>query len=127
MRGKQVKVLLVDDEPIILRTFRHILERRQFLVDTAADLGEARALFSQEDYDLVITDFWLPDGDGEVLIREVLSKSSTTSFVLMSGECQLGDGLRTLAEEENCRLLVKPVGGELLLQVVDQVLQNGGE
>ena len=51
-----VKVLLVDDEPVILRLFRAVLEGQDFAVETAASATEAIERLEHERYDLIVTD-----------------------------------------------------------------------
>ena len=51
-----VKVLFVDDEPMILRLFKSVLEMNGFTVCTANSAAEAIALLSTEKFQMVVTD-----------------------------------------------------------------------
>ncbi|MBM3465351.1 MAG: response regulator, partial [Armatimonadetes bacterium] len=68
--GKNRRILVVDDEPTIMRVMRHILESEGYTVLEAANGMEALARAREERPDLVLLDVLLPDIDGfEVLER----------------------------------------------------------
>ena len=75
------RVLVVDDEPAILRTVRANLDRRGFRVDTAATAQEALE-HSLMRPDLILLDLGLPDGDGLEVIRRVREQSDAPIIVL---------------------------------------------
>ncbi|MCX7976386.1 MAG: response regulator, partial [Bellilinea sp.] len=54
------KILVVDDDPAILRLCQRILERHGFAVNTAVNAREALRLAEQSAYDLLITDIRMP-------------------------------------------------------------------
>ena len=65
------KILLVDDEPIILETYSCLLSEKGFAVVTAHSGREALEKFSHNAFDLVITDLAMPDGDGFKLLEDI--------------------------------------------------------
>lgn len=70
------KLLIVDDEPELLKMLNNILHREGFRkLISAASCAQARSLFSAERPEGVILDVTLPDGDGFSLIREFREKS----------------------------------------------------
>ena len=75
------RVLVVDDEPAILRTVGANLGRRGFDVETASTAAEAvdRAA---TDPDLVVLDLGLPDRDGMDVIKAIRQRSTTPIIVL---------------------------------------------
>jgi len=75
------RILVVDDEPAILRAVRANLDRHGFRVDTAASAQEAIE-HSQMRPDLILLDLGLPDGDGFEIIRVVREQSNTPIIVL---------------------------------------------
>ena len=63
----QVKVLVVDDEEIVLKSMRRILKKddeHEFLVDTASSAADGLALVKGKKYDVIITDLMMPKMDG---------------------------------------------------------------
>ena len=63
------KILIVDDEPSMLRILTVILADAKHSVTASGGLKEARAALAKERFDLVITDKKMPDGDGLDLLR----------------------------------------------------------
>ena len=57
-------ILVIDDEPQILRALRTILTAKQFRVSTAASGEEGLAITAAEQPDLIILDMSLPDIEG---------------------------------------------------------------
>lgn len=73
-------ILLVEDDPNILRTNRRILEREGFTVLCASTLQEARAKLAQHTPDALVLDIRLPDGSGLSFCEEI--RPATTAPVL---------------------------------------------
>lgn len=63
--GKEILILVVDDDPSVLETFKLIGELFPAAqIDTAISATQAQALVSARSYDLVIIDIVMPDMDG---------------------------------------------------------------
>jgi two-component system KDP operon response regulator KdpE len=78
------RVLIVDDEPQILRALRINLQARMYDVQVATDGGEALHIAASERPDLVILDLGLPDMDGVDVIRK-LRTWTPVPIVVLSG------------------------------------------
>lgn len=76
------RVLVVDDEPAILRAVRSVLSGHGFQVDTAENAAEALERYSRRHPDLVLLDLGLPDLDGLEVIRRIREEVSTPIIVL---------------------------------------------
>lgn len=64
------KILLVDDDELILKVINRILSKEGYVVKTAANGKEALELIEKEKYDLLITDLMMPYSNGfEVISR----------------------------------------------------------
>jgi two-component system, OmpR family, KDP operon response regulator KdpE len=83
-----VTVLVVDDEPQILRAMRTALRARGYQVATASGGNEALVLASTERPELVILDLGLPDMDGVEVIRRLRTWSEVPVIVLSVREGQ---------------------------------------
>jgi two-component system, OmpR family, KDP operon response regulator KdpE len=82
MSGRQVRVLVVDDEPAIRRLLRTSLSADGYEVVEAATGEEGWAVFGQSKPDLVLLDLGLPDIDGKELIRRIRGAGLTPIIVL---------------------------------------------
>jgi two-component system KDP operon response regulator KdpE len=76
------RILVIDDEPSILRALRINLTARNYEVSTASDGTSGLAAVSRERPDAVILDLGLPDMDGTQVIHGVRGWSSTPIIVL---------------------------------------------
>jgi two-component system, OmpR family, KDP operon response regulator KdpE len=76
------RVLVVDDEPPLLRALDGSLTARGYVVDTALTPSAAMDVFDRERPDIVVVDLNMPGGDGHDVIRHVRSRGSTPIIVL---------------------------------------------
>jgi CheY-like chemotaxis protein len=65
------RILLVEDHEPTRTALARLLARRDYKVMTATSTAEARALVRRENFDLVVSDIGLPDGDGYALMSEL--------------------------------------------------------
>lgn len=79
------KILIVDDEPDIRLVISDFLKTMGFEVAEAASGEEGFALFSREQFHLVLSDIKMPGIDGELLLSMVKEKNPEVPFILMSG------------------------------------------
>jgi len=75
------RILVVDDEPAIVRAVRANLSRHGFRVDVATT-GQEALEHAQARPDLILLDLGLPDGDGLEVIRSIREQSDTPIIVL---------------------------------------------
>jgi two-component system KDP operon response regulator KdpE len=75
-------ILVVDDEPAIVRAVRTNLVRHEFQVETAASGDAALTAFAAHHPDLILLDLGLPDADGATVIRYVRSQGNVPIIVL---------------------------------------------
>jgi two-component system, OmpR family, KDP operon response regulator KdpE len=119
------KILVVDDEPQIVRGLKVILRDAGYDVDTAETKEEALGTLSVRPPDALVLDLVLPDGSGVEVCREVRTWSRLPILVLSA----VGD------EHEKVRALdagaddyvTKPFGSDELLARLRAVLRRGGE
>jgi two-component system, OmpR family, KDP operon response regulator KdpE len=78
----QPHILVIDDEPQILRALRTILTARQFQVSTASSGAEGLALAATAQPDLIILDLSLPDMDGIEVCKQLRTWTQTPVIVL---------------------------------------------
>ncbi|MFI9162774.1 response regulator [Kitasatospora aureofaciens] len=89
------EILIVDDEPAILRTLRINLSARQYAVRTAATGGEALDRAAHSAPDAVLLDLGLPDLDGMDVLRGLRTRSAMPVIVL-SGRSDAADRIGAL-------------------------------
>lgn len=80
--GAQTKVLVIDDDPHLLKALRITLTAHGYAVDTAVDGGSALAAASRQAPDLLVLDLGLPDMDGTDVLRDLRRWSAAPVLVL---------------------------------------------
>ena len=86
MKPTDVKILIVDDEPLLLETLGDLFETFHFQVDKATSGNHAWMLCEKKSYNLVLSDVRMSDGDGIELIKKIKQQNAMSpSFLFMSG------------------------------------------
>ncbi len=78
------RILVVDDEPSMLEFLGLLLREVGYDVSTAGSVTEGRQTFVEGDFDLVLCDIIMPDGNGLDLLRDIKANSSSTSVIMMT-------------------------------------------
>ena len=78
------RILVVDDEADLRELLEITLLKMGLDVDSAATLRQARSLFEEHDYSLVLTDMRLPDGLGIELVREISASGKGTPVAVIT-------------------------------------------
>jgi two-component system KDP operon response regulator KdpE len=116
MHASGARVLIVDDEPGIVRAVRRNLGRHDFKVETATTGTDGLASYARIRPDLVLLDLGLPDMDGLDVIRAIRGRANTPIVVLSVRESERDkvEALDLGADD----YLTKPFGvNELLARV----------
>ncbi len=126
---KTLRILVVEDHESTAQIMARLLRRAGHEVDVANSVVGAKALFERRDFDLVISDLGLPDGNGLDLFR-YMSERRPIEGIALSGYGMQNDIDATLAAGFR-EHLTKPIDWPTLEAVVDhaaarlQVPQNG--
>ncbi|HEY3445892.1 MAG TPA: sigma-54 dependent transcriptional regulator [Myxococcales bacterium] len=111
-----LNLLLVDDDRAFAEAAGSALVREGFSVTTAHALHGARLAVQRQDFDVVLLDRRLPDGDGLPYLKELLGANPGTAVVMVTADDDLAsavDALRQGARD----YLVKPVNlGDLIFK-----------
>jgi two-component system KDP operon response regulator KdpE len=79
-----LRVLVVDDEPPILRFLRASLQSQGYIVSTAADARTALDIVGKGAADLIVLDLGLPDMDGLDVVRQIREGGETLPIIILS-------------------------------------------
>jgi two-component system, OmpR family, KDP operon response regulator KdpE len=79
-----LRVLVVDDEPPILRFLRASLKSQGYIVTTAANARTALDMVQRHTADLVVLDLGLPDMDGLDVVRQIREGGATLPIIILS-------------------------------------------
>jgi len=82
---KDVRILIVDDEPTMADSLKNHLNEEGYSVDTASTGAEAIELFDRGGHHLVICDLYLPDIDGLEVMRHIKDARALTEVIVLTG------------------------------------------
>jgi len=120
--GTGARILVVEDDPGILRALKTNLTRHGFDVETAETGGQALETYSRYHPDLLLLDLGLPDVDGTFVIQQVRAQGGTPIVVLSvrGAEHDKVEALDLGADD----YLTKPFGVDELLARVRALLRR---
>lgn len=90
------RILVIDDEPQILRALRTILTERKFQVTVAGRGEEGLALAAASPPDLIILDLGLPDMDGMEVLRRIRAKGPSIPVLILTARDAIKDRIAGL-------------------------------
>jgi DNA-binding response OmpR family regulator len=120
------RILVIDDEQMLRRTLRLILERAGHVVYEAEDGNQGLSQFEQERPDLVLTDIIMPNREGAETIGEMRRQAPDLPIIAMSGGGSRGGELfLSLASKLGASAtLQKPIRQADLIAAVDACLDR---
>lgn len=122
----KARVLIIEDNQLTARGLRYLLEREGYLVTTVVDLKSAKQTLATQDFELLIMDVGLPDGDSFSLVQQLQDSLKDKAIIFLTARDQEEDIIRGLelgAED----YITKPFRNrELLLRVKKALRQPLG-
>ena len=118
-------VLVVDDDASLRGSIRALLESMGFLVSTASNACEAVGEISAQRPDVILTDIYMPEGDGYELIAAMRSFGENIPIIAMSGGPILVDVQDHLGMAERMgavATIAKPFRAAALVETVDRAI-----
>jgi two-component system response regulator HydG len=93
-----MKILLVDDDPFTHTLFHGLVRQSGYELQTAVDVAGARTALHATDFNLVILDQRLPDGNGLDFFAEIRSERPRQLAILITGYAEVRDAVRAVRE-----------------------------
>ena len=122
----QPAALIVDDERDIRELLSITLGRMGLIVDTAADVGQAKARLAEKRYSLCFTDMMLPDGSGLQIVEWIASKYPQTPVAMITAHGNV-DAAVTALKAGAFDFVSKPVDISVLRRLVQAALRLAEE
>jgi CheY-like chemotaxis protein len=120
---KSVKVLVIEDDRLTQLYYASILEDLNITAVACLTYEKALAEIVKDDYDLILSDVKLKDGNGIDLLRQFADKNKNKiPFVIFSGYTK-GELIELYGEFEASAILTKPVGVLELTKVISELLK----
>lgn len=124
-----MKILIIEDEPSLRELVKQSLEKERYLVECASNYNAAIQKIEDYNYDCILLDIMLPDGNGLALLEELKKMHKRDSVIIISAKDSLEDkitGLESGADD----YLAKPFHLAELTARIRSVIrrnQNDGE
>jgi len=120
------RILIVDDDKAILKSFKDLLQSEGYLIDTAETGQEALEKTEAQSYDLALLDIKLPDIEGTELLVEMHEGAPRMMKIMVTGHATLENAVESLNLGADAYVM-KPVKPEELLRVVEEKLKEQEE
>lgn len=119
---QKLNVLIIDDEPAVLRVLRRTLERRGYAPTVAEDAQTALQTAQEREPDVILLDLRLSDTTGKEVYQKLLQQHPALRrrVIVLSGETKSSDDATWFARQ-GLPVLAKPFELEQLLATIDQV------
>lgn len=115
------KLLLVDDDRLLLESMSHWLRLQGYAISLATTLQAAQAELKSQDFDLAVVDVRLEDGEGFDLVTHCRRHNPQTAVALMTGYGSVQTGIEALRAGA-VDLLIKPLLDTDLEHAIQRIL-----
>ena len=113
------KLLVVDDDTLILDCIRYAIPDEKISVETATSASQALSLFQKEPYDVVVADVRLPDSSGLKLLQDLHELDRKVPIILMTGHGTASTAIEAMRKGA-FEYLLKPLDPDTLMSVLDR-------
>ena len=117
------KMLIIDDEEIVLKSCRRIFEAEGFEVVTTSNPQEGLKLVSEAAFDVILCDWMMPGFDGMDVVEEIDKRSPNSSVVMISGYPSVGRATEAM-KRGAMDYVAKPFRPEEIIEVVKKAVRR---
>jgi two-component system, NtrC family, response regulator HydG len=117
------KVLIVDDDVNFCIILKSYLERKGYEADNAFNCAEALRLVKSNSYDVVLTDFRLPDNNGLEILKDIRCSKPNTVVIIMTAYADIRMAVRSI-KLGAYEFVTKPVNPDEILMYIKRGLEK---
>ncbi|MGO9444192.1 MAG: EAL domain-containing protein [Thiobacillaceae bacterium] len=121
--AQRLRILIIDDEPLILEGLASLLKLREYDVTVAQGGRNALTAIFKQQYDLILLDLCMPDLDGAEVLRFLTDKGVETPVIVVSGDSSIDGAIRALRGGAT-DFIRKPYEPEELLRRIHNTLDS---
>jgi putative nucleotidyltransferase with HDIG domain len=121
---KREIILIVDDEPHIIKALKRLLADNDYEVLSANDAEEGLALVRSNNVNVVLSDYCMPGRNGIDFLSQVKLVSPKTERVLMTAYATIETAIQAINSGEVFRFVVKPWHNASLLNSIEDCLMH---
>lgn len=117
------RILIIEDDVVFGRSISNWLKKQEMECEHVTTLTSARKFLASKDFDLVLADLRLPDGNSTELLRWMHEKYFATPFLIMTNYGQVENAVEAM-QLGAINYLCKPVQPERLLEAIGKVFSR---
>lgn len=91
-----MKILIIEDEPELRKSMKQYLHQEGYVIESASDYSKALEKIEIYDYDCILVDITLPQGDGLDLIKQLKQNHSKAGIIIISAKNSSDDKIMGL-------------------------------
>ncbi len=120
--NNKVKILIIDDEAIVLKSCLRILRDESYEIETASSGDEGLKRVSEKEYDIVITDLKMPGISGMEVLETLVKKQPDVTVIIFTGYATV-ENAREALKKGAFDYIPKPFTNEELRNVVKNAIK----
>lgn len=119
-----IRLLLVDDEPAVLRSLKRLFRSNTYQVHTAGDGQQALKVMEQTPVDIIISDMRMPNLNGAQFLQQAAKRWPDTIRMLLTGYADLADAISAINKGQIYRYFSKPWDEEDIRFTLDRAAEQ---
>jgi len=123
MSNEKIPILVLDDDPIVLRSLAEFLDVEGYHVRSAQTLAEATEFLERERFRIVMTDVRLPEGSGFDLLQRIRALNLSTAVIMLTGYGTIQDAVRAV-KMGAFDYVTKPISDDEVNLAIERALQQ---
>ncbi len=91
-----MKILVIEDEPQMMGLIKQFLTEENYIVEEACDFNSGMDKIVSYDYDCILLDIMLPDGNGLAILKKLKNIDKSDSVIIISAKDSIDDKVKGL-------------------------------
>ena len=121
--SKKTPLLVLDDDPIVLKSLSEYLRLEGYDVHSAESLQEGMDLLAQHQFRVVLTDVRLPEGSGFDLLQHIRAMNLSAAVIMLTGYGTIEDAVRAI-KMGAFDYVTKPISDDEVKIALERALQQ---
>ena len=117
------RVLVIDDEPVVVDVLRQLLTKQGYEVQVAGDAAAGRQSIEGQDWDVVLLDVMLPDADGMQLLRWIRDRNPNLAVVMITAFATVESAVQAM-KSGAFHYVTKPFNNDEVRHLVARAVQT---
>jgi two-component system response regulator HydG len=115
-------ILIIEDDAAFCQMLQKFLTKHNYQVQTSFTATHAKTMFSENEYDVVLTDLRLPDYDGIRLLGDIKRINPKTQVILMTGYAEVASAVKAMKKGAH-DYISKPFTPDEMIMVIENALK----